>query len=187
MAWSRMPPKLNCRRSDRQTRAVYKGPSSGPNPSWDTGCTPALLQVELDRQLRATGRGRPIRRSVWAVVSRTGCCNSHRGLIERGYSGRVDDRRVLFEFSRFIDADMHSHVVRVATGVIRFRIRRCLRRRSRNRFRCSTCPTEGNLLPRVDRIAAAERSRSCESKSGDAADRRGIQSIRTRRRPDGDV
>ena len=146
-----------------------------------------LLRVELDRQLRAAGHGRPIRRSIWPVVSRTGCCNFQSGLIERSYSRRVDDRRVLLESSRFVDADMHRHVVRLATGVILFHIRRYLRRRCRDRFRCSTWPTQGELLPRVDRIAAAERGCGRESKPGDAADGRGIQSIRTRRRPDGDA
>ena len=148
---------------------------------------PGLLRVEVDRQLRAAGRGRPIRRSVWPVVSRTGCRNSHSGLIERCSSRRVDNRRILFEFSRFIDADMHCHVVSMATRVTLFRIRSYIRRRSRDRFRCATCPSQGNLLPRVDRIAVAERGCGRESKPGDAAERRGIQSIRTRRRPDGDL
>ena len=82
---------------------------------------------------------------------------------------------------------MHSHVASVATRVILFRIGRHLRRRARDRLRCSACPTKGNLLPRVDRISVAERGCCCESEPGDAADRRGIQSIRTRRRLDGDV
>src|ERR1700691_4730262 len=48
-------------------------------------------------------------------------------------------------------------------------------------------PPQGNLLPRVDRLTVAEPGCWGESKPGDAADRRGIQSIRTRRRPDGDL
>src|ERR1700740_1431181 len=71
----------------------------------------ALFQFELDRQLHAAGHGRPVRRGVWPVVSRTGCCDSHSGLIQRLHSRRVEDRRVLLESSRFIDADMHSHAV----------------------------------------------------------------------------
>src|SRR5579859_7376182 len=90
---------------------------------------PELLHVECDRQLRAAGRG-PIRRSVWPVVSRTRCGNSYGGLIKRCNPRRANDRRLLVEFSRFIDADMHNNVVSVARGVIWFRIRRCLRLRS---------------------------------------------------------
>jgi hypothetical protein len=166
-----------------------------------------LFRFEFDRQLRAAGHERPVRRGVWPVVSRTGCCDSHSGLIQRRVARRADDRRILFESPGFIDADTHSHAVSLATGVTLSRIGRYRRRRSRDGFGCTTCrrrrvlgghrsrlirialtgPPEANLLPRIDRNRFAGLGCGSETKPGDATDRRRIQRVRTRRRLDGDL
>ena len=99
----------------------------------------------------------------------------------------MDDCRVAFELSRVIDADMYHHAVSPVTGVIFFRVGRDFRRRPGDRFRCPACPAQGKLLPRVDRITVADSGCGGESKLRDAADRRGIQGTRARRRLDGDV